>query len=237
MQLQVYNLSGEEVRKIEVSDAVFGVPFNEAVVHQVMVGLQANARQGTASTKTRSNIRGSTRKLYRQKGTGYARAGSKKSPLRRGGGVTFGPHPRDYSQDTPRKMRRLALKCVLSAKARDGELKVLDAFDFTEPKTRKMAEALAALGIDSSALVVTQEPEENVIKSARNLPEIKTTPAHVLNILDILAYRTLLMTEAAVRVAEKLWGNGLTQGGDDASVRGAAPSADNRKKHRTPGTK
>ncbi len=237
MQVPVYNLSGEEVRQIEVSDAVFAVPFNEAVVHQVMVGLQANARQGTSSTKTRANVHGSTRKLYRQKGTGYARAGSRKSPLRRGGGVTFGPHPRDFRQDIPRKMRRLALKCVLSAKVGDGELKVLDGFDFTEPKTRKMAEALAALGIESSALIVTQEPEENVIKSARNLPEIKTIPANVLNTLDILSYKTLLMTEAAVRIAEKLWGNGLTQGGDNASVRGAAPSADNRKKRRTPGAK
>ena len=237
MKVPVYNLSGEVVRQIEVSDAVFAVPFNEAVVHQVMVGLRANARQGTSSTKTRANVHGSTRKLYRQKGTGYARAGSRKSPLRRGGGVTFGPHPRDFRQDIPRKIRRLALKCVLSAKVGDGELKVLDGFDFTEPKTRKMAEALAALGIESSALIVTQEPEENVIKSARNLPKIKTIPANVLNTLDILSYKTLLMTEAAVRVAEKLWGNGLTQGGDNASVRGAAPSADNRKKHRTPGAK
>ncbi|HUT68956.1 MAG TPA: 50S ribosomal protein L4 [Dehalococcoidales bacterium] len=227
MQVQVYNLSGEVVRQIEVSDAVFAVPFNEAVVHQVMVGLQANARQGTSSTKTRGDVHGSTRKLYRQKGTGYARAGSRKSPLRRGGGITFGPHPRDYRQDIPKKMRRLAIRCVLSAKAGDGELKVLDKFDFNEPKTKKMAEALAALGIDSSALIVTQEPEENVIKSARNLQDIKTMPANVLNILDILSYKTLLMTEAAVRVAEKLWGNGLTQGGDNASVRGAAPSADN----------
>lgn len=227
MQVQVYNLSGEVVRQIEVSDAVFAVPFNEAVVHQVMVGLQANARQGTSSTKTRGMVHGSTRKLYRQKGTGYSRAGSKKSPLRRGGGITFGPHPRDYRQEIPRKMRRLAIRCVLSAKAGDGELKVLDKFDFTEPKTKKMAEALAALGIDSSALIVTSEPEGNVIKSARNLQDIKTMPANVLNILDILSYKTLLMTEAAVRVAEQLWGNGLTQGGDNASVRGAAPSAGN----------
>jgi large subunit ribosomal protein L4 len=218
VQVPVYNLSGEVVRQIEISDAVFAVPFNETLVHQVMVGQQANARQGTSSTKTRGTVGGSTKKLYRQKGTGYARAGSKKSPLRRHGGITFGPHPRDYRQEIPRKMRRLALKCVLSAKARDGELKVLDAFDFTEPKTKKMIEALIALGIDSSALIVTPTPEENVIKSARNLPEIKTMPAGVLNIIDILSYKTLLMTEAAVRVAEKLWGNGLTQGGDDASV-------------------
>ncbi len=237
MKVPVYNLSGEEIRQIEVSDAVFAVPFNEAVVHQVMVGLQANARQGTSSTKTRGNVHGSTRKLHRQKGTGYARAGSKKSPLRRGGGITFGPHPRDYRQDIPRKMRRLALKCVLSAKAGDGELKVLERFDLNEPRTKRMVEILAALGIESSALIVTQEPEENVIKSARNIPEIKTMPAGVINILDILSHKTLLMTEAAVRVAEKLWGNGLTQGGDNASIRGAATPADNRKKHRTPGSK
>ena len=227
MKLPVYNLAGEEVRKIEVKDAVFAVPFNEAVVHQVMVGLQANARQGTSSTKTRGMVTGSTRKLYRQKGTGYARAGSKKSPLRRGGGITFGPHPRDYRQQTPRKMRRLAIRCVLSAKAGDGELKILEGFDFTEPKTKKMKETLGALGIESSALIVTVEPEENVIKSARNIPDIKTTPAGVLNILDMLSHKNLVMTEAAVRIAEKLWGNGTTQGGDDASVRGAAATADN----------
>ncbi|HJX12318.1 MAG TPA: 50S ribosomal protein L4 [Dehalococcoidales bacterium] len=227
MQLPVYNLAGEVVRQIEVSDLVFGVPFNESVVHQVMVGLRANARQGTNSTKTRGTVHGSTRKLYRQKGTGNARAGSKKSPLRRGGGITFGPHPRDYRQDTPRKMRRLALRCVLSAKAGGGELKVLEAIDFPEPKTKKMAEALAALGVAASALIVTPEPQENVILSARNLPKIKTLPAHVLNVLDVLNYQTLLMTEAAVRLAEKLWGNGLKQGGDNASVRGAAPAADN----------
>jgi large subunit ribosomal protein L4 len=212
VQLPVYNLTGEEVRKIKVSDAVFGVPFNEAVVHQVMVGLQANARQGTAATKTRGMVRGSTRKLFRQKGTGNARAGSKKSPLRKGGGVTFGPHPRDYRQQTPRKMRRLAIRCVLSAKAGDGELKVLDGFDFAEPKTRQMLEALVALGIESSALIVTPEPEENVIKSARNIPTVKTMPAGVINIIDILSFKNLLMTEAAVRVAEKLWGNGAKGG-------------------------
>jgi len=212
MQLPVYNLAGEEIRKIKVSDAVFGAPFNEAVVHQVMVGLQANARQGTAATKTKGMIRGSTRKLFRQKGTGNARAGSKKSPLRKGGGVTFGPHPRDYRQQIPRKMRRLAIRCVLSAKAGDGELKVLEKFDFTEPKTKQMIAALAALKIDSSALIVTHESEKNVIKSARNIPAVKTAPAAVINIIDMLSHKNLLMTEAAVRVAEKLWGNGVNGG-------------------------
>jgi large subunit ribosomal protein L4 len=218
VQVPVYNISGEVVRQIDISDSVFAVPFNETVVHQVMVGLRANARQGTSSTKTKGTVAGSTKKLFRQKGTGYARAGSKKSPLRRGGAITFGPHPRDYRQEIPRKMRRLAIRCVLSAKAGDGELKILEGFNFTEPRTKKMIETLVALGIDSSTLIVTQEPEENVIKSARNLPEIKTMPANILNIIDILSYKTLLMTEAAVRVAEKLWGNGLKQGGEDASV-------------------
>jgi large subunit ribosomal protein L4 len=218
VQVPVYNLAGEVVRQIEISDHVFNVPFNEAVVHQVMVSQQANARQGTASTKTRGTVHGSTRKLYRQKGTGYARAGSKKSPLRRGGGITFGPHPRDYRQEIPKKMRRMALRCVLSAKTGDGELKVLEEWDFTEPKTKRMVEVLSALGAGSSALIVTPEPEENVIKSARNLKKIKTTPIGVLNMLDILSHKMLLMTEEAVRRAERLWGNGLAQGEDNASV-------------------
>jgi large subunit ribosomal protein L4 len=213
VQLPVYNLAGKEVRKIEVSDAVFGMPFNETLVHQVMVGLRANARQGTAATKSRGMVRGSTRKLFRQKGTGNARAGSKKSPLRKGGGVTFGPHPRDYRQQIPRKMRRLAMRCVLSAKAGDGELKVLDTFDFSEPKTKKMLTALLALGVEASALIVTPEPEENIIKSARNIPAVKTAPAGSISILDILSHKNLIMTEAAVRAAEKLWGNGAAGGG------------------------
>ena len=227
MQVPVYNLAGEVAKHIEISDMVFAVPFNEGVVHQVMVGQQANARQGTASTKTRGEVSGSTRKIYRQKGTGYARAGRRRSPLRRGGGITFGPHPRSYRQAIPKKMRQLALRCVLSAKAGDGELKVLEELKFEEPKTKKMVQVLAALGVDSSALIVTSEPENGVIKSARNLPKIKTMPANLLNVLDILSYRVLLMTEAAVRRAEQLWGDGVTQGGSNASLRGAAPSVDN----------
>jgi large subunit ribosomal protein L4 len=214
VQVPVYNLTGEEVRKIEISDSVFGVPFNETVVHQVMVGLQANARQGTAATKSRGEVNGSTKKLYRQKGTGNARAGSKKSPTRRGGGVAFGPKPRDYRQSIPKKIRRLAIRCILSSKVGEGDLKIVDAFDFAEIKTKNMIKALAALGIESSALVVTPKPEENLIKSARNIPEITTMPANILNIIDIMSHKTLLMTEAAVRVAEKLWGNGAAEGGE-----------------------
>lgn len=218
MQVPVYNLAGEEIRKIKISDELFKVPFNEAVVHQVMVGMQANARQGTAAAKTRGEVVGSTKKLYRQKGTGNARAGSKKSPTRRGGGVTFGPKPRDYRQSLPKKLRRLALKCVLSSKAGEGDLKIIDAFDFKEAKTKQMLAALDALNIETSALIVTQKPEANVILSARNIPEVLTMPANIMNIIDIMSHKTLLMTEAAVRAAEELWGNGAKQGGKDASV-------------------
>ena len=208
MKVPVYNLAGEVVKNIEVSDSVFAVPFNQAVVHQALVRQRANARQGTSSTKTRGEVTGSTRKLFRQKHTGMARAGSRRSPLRRGGGITFGPKPRSYRQAMPKKMHQLAIRCVLSAKARDEELKVLEELKFDQPKTKQMAGVLVALGVDSSALIVTGEPEENVVKSARNLAGIKPMPANILNVVDILSYKMLLMTEAAVRKAEKIWGGG-----------------------------
>jgi large subunit ribosomal protein L4 len=212
VKVPVFDITGGEVRQIEISDAVFGVPFNEAAVHQVMVGMQANLRQGTADSKSRGEIVGSTKKLYRQKGTGYARAGSKKSPTRRGGGSAFGPKPRDYRQEIPKKLRRLAIRCILSSKAGDGDLKILDNFNFDEPKTSKMVEVLDALKIDSSAVIVTEKPETNVIKSARNIPQVITSPAGVINILDIISHKTLLMTESAVRAAEKLWGSSTQEG-------------------------
>jgi large subunit ribosomal protein L4 len=206
VQVSVYSLSGEVVKQIEVSDSVFAVPFNEAVVHQAVVRQKANARQGTASTKTRGEVTGSTKKLYRQKHTGMARAGGKRSPTRRGGGITFGPRPRSYRQEMPKKMRRLALKCALSAKVRAEELTVLEKLELEQPKTRQMEGILAALGVDSTALIVTGKAEENVVKSARNLAGVKTLPANILNVVDILSYKRLLMTEAAVRKAEELWG-------------------------------
>jgi len=227
VEVPVYSLTREVVKHIEISDDVFGVPFNQAVVHQAMVRQRANARQGTASTKTRSEVTGSSRKLYRQKGTGSARAGSIRSPLRRGGGIIFGPKPRSYRQAMPKKMRQLALRCVLSAKAGDGELMVLEQLKLDKPGTKEMVRILAVLGVDSSALIATSEPEENVVKSARNLPGIKTTPASLLNVIDILSYKMLLMTEAAVRRVEQLWGKRLSQGGSSASLRGVTPSTNN----------
>ena len=227
MQVPVYNLAGEIIKHIEINDEVFAVPFNQAVVHQAIVRQHANARQGTASTKTRSEVSGSSRKLFRQKGTGQARGGSRRSPLRRGGGIIFGPQPRDYRQAMPKKMRRLALRCMLSAKIRDGELKVIEELNLSEPKTKEMARIMTALGAATSTLLVTGVPEVNVIKSARNLALVKTLPANILNVVDLLSYRTLLMTESAVRRAEELWVNDLSQGGSRASLRGAASPSDN----------
>ncbi len=218
MQLSVHSLSGKVVDHIEVSDYVFAVPFNGAVVHQAMVSQQANARQGTASTKTRGTVAGSTRKLYAQKHTGNARAGSSKSPLRRGGGIIFGPHPRDYHQALPKKMRRLALRCLLSAKARDDELIAIEKLDFAEPKTKEMAQILVALGVDSSALVVTPQSVESVVKSARNIPGIKTMPAGLLNVVDLLNHKKLIMTVGAVRAVDELWGEKLAAGVGNATI-------------------
>ena len=210
MQVPVYSMAGEVVRHISISDDVFATPVNEAVVHQAMVRQLANARQGTASTKTRGEVIGSTRKLFRQKGTGRARAGSAKSPTRRGGGVAFGPHPRSYQQAMPKKMHRLALRCVLSAKAGDKELMVLDELRLDEPKTKEMTKILAALGIAASALIAIGEPEQNVVKSARNLPGIKTIPTRLLNVVDIISHKMLLITETSLRQIEQMWGKGAS---------------------------
>lgn len=218
VQFPVYSLSGEVVKHIEISADVFNVPFNQAVVHQAMVRQRANARQGTASTKTRGEVVGSMRKLFRQKGSGNARPGTVKSPLRRGGGVTFGPKPRDYRKAMPKKMRRLAIRCLLSAKAESGELKIVNELALSEAKTKEMVGILRALGVGPSTLVATHQPEEKVIKSARNLAKVKTIPANLLNVLDLLTYRTLLMTEAAVHQVEDLWGGSPSRGGGDAAL-------------------
>lgn len=205
MQLDVHNLKGEIVSQMEIRDDVFNVPFNEAVVHQALVRQLANRRLGTAHAKTRGEVNKSTRKLFAQKHTGRARAGSAKSPLRKGGGVVFGPQPRNYRQAMPKKMRRLALKCVLSAKANGGELIIVDELKFDEPKTKEMLGILLALGIGTSVIIATAETEINITKATRNLPGVKTMPAPLLNVADLLSYKALILTTNAVRVIEELW--------------------------------
>jgi large subunit ribosomal protein L4 len=206
VKAEVYDLNGEVVEQIELSEAIFALPLNEAVVHQAMVRQLANERQGTASTKDRGEVAGSTRKLYAQKHTGRARRGDIKSPLLRGGGVVFGPKPRSYRQSMPKKMRRLALKCLLSAKIREGNMRLVRDLDFREPKTKDMVNALSSLGIDSSTLIVTAQSAPNVTKSAANLTEVKVVPSALINVLDLLSYEMLVATVPAVRNIEEIWG-------------------------------
>jgi len=205
LQVPVHNILGEVVDHIELSEEVFGVSPNQAVVHQAIVRQLANARLGTASTKTRAQVSGGGRKPFRQKGTGRARRGSSRAPQYKGGGVAFGPHPRSYRQAMPKKMRRLALRCVLSAKVAEGEIIVVDELALSGPRTKEMARILAALGVASSALVVTAEPDPNVYKSARNLERIKALPANLLNVVDLSSHKVLMITVAAVRRVEELW--------------------------------
>lgn len=204
MEFPVRNVEGETVDRVQLEDRVFALPFNEAVVHQAMLRQLANARQGTADTKTRGEVSGSKRKVYRQKHTGRARRGSLRSPLLRGGGVAFGPHPRSYEQRMPRKMRRLAIRCLLSAKATSGELVIVDRLRLKESKTLEMAQILKALEVKGSALVVTLKPEAEVIKAARNLPRTKTSPAALVNVVDLLSHKFLVITVDGVRCVEDI---------------------------------
>ncbi len=206
MKLPVRNIEGREVRTLEVDDAVFGIQPNEGVVHQAFVIQRNNQRWGTANTKTRGEVQGSTRKVRPQKGTGNARQGSNRAPHRVGGGVVFGPRQRDYSQKMPKKMRRLAIRSALSGKAAGGELVVIDQLSLQKPKTKEIMRILHNVGMERSALLVTAQSDRAVLASARNLPKTKVLPAAHLNIVDMMNHAGLLMTEQAVRVAEQLWG-------------------------------
>lgn len=206
MQIPIYDIAGEVIDHMDIRDDIFGLPFNEAVVHQAVVRQLANKRQGTVSTKTRGEVAGSTRKLYPQKHTGRARRGDIKSPLLIGGGVVFGPKPRCYRQSMPKKMRHLALKCILSSKLREGEMKAVKGFEFEKPRTRDMVDILLALGIDSSVLIITAGSEPNVVKSTRNLTGVKVLPSALINVVDLLSYKTLLATVSAIGNIEQIWG-------------------------------
>mgnify|MGYP001037531476 CR=1 FL=1 len=211
MRVPVYSSKGEVIDQVEIREDVFGIPFNEAVVHQAVVRQLANKRQGTAAAKTRGEVKGSTKKLYSQKHTARARRGDIKSPLLRGGGVIFGPKPRSYRQSMPKKMRRLALRCVLSSKTREENLKVIQGLAFERPKTKDTADILSALDIDSTALIVTEHPNINVVKSARNLTNAKVLPSALINVLDLLSYKALIITIPALHNIERTWGREETK--------------------------
>lgn len=212
MKIPVYTRSGEVLKHIDISEAVFGQPENRTLVHQALVAQQANARHGNSDTKTRSEVAGSTKKLYRQKHTGRARAGSAKSGTRRGGGVIFGPHPRDYSQSIPKKMRRQAIRVVLSGKVSEEALLVIEELNFESPRTRDMASLLKALKVEKPAILALTSGQETAEVSSRNIPIVKTVPAAQLNVVDMLACDRLIMTEQALREIEKLWGGSTDEG-------------------------
>lgn len=205
MELSVKNQQGRTVDTITVNDAVFAVPMNESLVHQALVMYQANLRQGTHDTKTRAEVSGGGRKPWAQKHTGRARQGSIRAPQWRHGGVAFGPHPRDYRLDMPKRMRRLAMKCMLSEKARQGQLVCVDALEPAEGKTRAMAAILSSLGVAGPILVVTGAPDQQVVRAAHNLERVWTTPVNLLNAHDLLKYATVVMTVDAARRAEEMW--------------------------------
>jgi len=187
MKLSVHDLTGNEVESIDVDDAVFGIEPNAPVVHQALVATMANKRAGTASTKTRGEVRGSTAKIRRQKGTGASRQGSKRAPHHRHGGIVFGPRSREYDKSLPKRMKRLALRSVLSSKAADGSLRVVNDLGVIAPSTKQMVGVLRALGFERSVLVVTAQADENVRVSARNIDRVRILPAAYLNVGDLMA--------------------------------------------------
>ena len=204
-KVAVYNVSGEQVSEITLNDDIFGVEVNEHVLYEVVKNQLANKRQGTQSAKTRAEVRGGGRKPWRQKGTGRARHGSIRSPLWVGGGVTFAPKPRDYSYTLPKKVRRLAMKSALTSKVNNNELIVLDELTLTEPKTKEMVNILKNLKVGKKALIVLNDSNEAVIKSAKNIPGIETTSVNTLNVYDILKYDNFIITKDAVEKVEEVY--------------------------------
>lgn len=218
MKLDVRDASGAVVDSVEVLDDVFDAPMNPALVHQVMVGQLANKRQGTAKVKTRSEVAGGGAKPRPQKYTGRARQGSIRSPQWRGGGVVFGPTPRNYRQRTPKRMKRQAIKIVLSDKARGQQLVVVNNLEIAEAKTKRMAQVLGALGVSSSALLVGETITDDVVRAARNIPRVRTLPVSLLNAVDLLNASKVVMTVDAVRKAEEIWGGEYVRIRRDAAV-------------------
>lgn len=204
-KVAVYGMHGAQVGEIDLNDNVFGIEPNESVVQQFVKMQLANKRVGTASTKTRAEVRGGGKKPWKQKGTGRARVGSSRNPVWRGGGIAFGPKPRDYSYTLPRKVRRLAMKSALSSKVLDSSIIVVDNLNFDEPKTKLMIETLNLLRAGAKTLVVTADGDTNVYKSARNIPGVKSIKADFINVFDILKYGTLLMTKDAVARVEEVF--------------------------------
>jgi len=201
----LYNMQGEQIGEIELNAAVFGAEVNHHLLWEAVKVYLANQRVGTASTKTRAEVRGGGRKPWRQKGTGRARHGSIRSPIWRGGGIVFGPKPRDYRLRLPKKARRQALRSALSAKAAENRIKVIEELRFEEPKTRRFAALLKALNSPRKTLVVLEQADQNVIKSARNLPGVTTMVARDLNPYQVLNHDEILFTRGGIAQVEEVF--------------------------------
>ncbi|TYO93845.1 50S ribosomal protein L4 [Desulfallas thermosapovorans] len=204
-RVAMYNINGDQVGEIDLKDEIFGIEVHQQALHDAVTMQLAGRRQGTHDTKTRAEVSGGGRKPYRQKGTGRARHGSIRSPIWRGGGIVFGPHPRKYSYRIPKKVRRLAMKSALSSKVKGGTIVVLEELKLDAPKTKDMVKILKNLNVDSKALVVTAQRDDAVYKSARNIPGIKQLSVPGLNVYDLLAHKTLVITKDAVARVEEVF--------------------------------
>ena len=206
-KVALYDINGNNIGEIELSDKVFGQEVNTSALHQVVVNYLANQRQGTQSTKTRSEVRGGGIKPWRQKGTGRARQGSIRATQWIKGGIALGPKPRDYSYTVNKKLKKVALKSALSAKVASNEIIVVDDIAFDAIKTKQVAQMLSALKVDAKALIVTNEKNDNVVKSARNIAGVATTFMGSLNVYDILNHDVMVITKDAVSKIEEVYGN------------------------------
>jgi large subunit ribosomal protein L4 len=204
-KVDVLNVSGQRVGELELNDNIFGIEVNQHVLYEAVKNYLANQRQGTQSAKNRSEVRGGGRKPWRQKGTGRARQGSIRSPQWVGGGVVFAPKPRDYSYKLPKKVKRLAMKSALSSKVKNDEIIVLDELTMDAPKTKDMVSILKNINSAKKALIVLGEKDDNVLKSARNIPGINTTLVNTLNVYDILNCDTFIVTKDAVQKIEEVY--------------------------------
>ena len=204
-KVNVYNILGETVGEIDLNDEIFNVEINEHAVYEVIKNQLANKRQGTQSAKTRAEVRGGGRKPWRQKGTGRARQGSIRAPHWPGGGVVFAPKPRDYSYKVPKKVKRVAMKSALTSKVLNEEIIVLEELSLQEPKTKEMVKILENINAKKKALIVMDEKDINVVKSARNIPNVETTLVNTLNVYDILNFDSFIITKDAVKKVEEVY--------------------------------
>ncbi len=232
--VKVRNLKNKEVGEVSLSDAVFGAELNESLIHAALVNFQANGRQGTSATKTRGNVSGSGRKLWKQKGTGRARVASLRSPLWKGGGNVHGPQPRDWSYKMPKKMRRGALRSALSERLREGNLIIIDEFGIAEPRTKAFLAVVSTLGLSENAkptktLIVDSLDNSNLVLSTRNVPKTKVTNSFGLNIYDLLYHEKLLISKAAIEELNELL-DPAREGAKEADEATEAPEAPKAKK-------